>query len=183
MSQFNYLRDPLPDWLQNLAAVHVPRTAQVAAVACLAGLVLCVCAALVERERAGAAQVNERAAQDKYSVVETQLARSRLDANEVTNLFALDRRVREIRETGYAYARLLDEAALQLPAHAWITELNPVDSGADVVGRATDLATIVNLEKAFGGGRFGEAALEQVERIERPDRSTLFGFSLRLGHI
>jgi hypothetical protein len=183
MSQFNYLRDPFPDWLQCVAAARIPQAAKAAAIACMAGLTLCACAALVEHERTGAALVYQHAAQDKYAVVEAQLARSRLDADEITNRLSLDHRVREIRSTGYAYARLLDDAALQLPARAWITELNPVDSGADLIGRATDLSTIVNLGKAFDGGRFGIAALERVDRVERPGRRTLFEFSLRLGRI
>jgi hypothetical protein len=183
MSRFNYLREPFPDWLQFVAAARIPQTVKAAAVACMAGLALSACAALVERERAVAALAYQHAAQEKYTVVETQLARSRLDANEITNLLSLDRRVREIRATGYAYASLLDDAAFQLPARAWITELNPVDSGADLIGRATDLATIVNVGKAFDGGRFGTAALERVDRVERPGRRTLFEFSLRLGRI
>jgi Tfp pilus assembly protein PilN len=160
--KFDYLHDPVLPQLEYLQGLRIPPRLYAPLITLCITCIAALSTVFIEQRRVDDAANVEARSQAQYNQLRARLARFQLTSAQTTDLIALDRRLQDIRESGYRQARLLADIAIQLPERSWLTSVAPHLLGTEIVGRTFDLETVGNVIQRLSGTQLGEARLQRV---------------------
>jgi len=176
---FDFLHDPRTVLLERLRAYRVPRRLATAAIALATVTVVVGVGWSVERSRALDAERSVRRLRVEDTALRARLAGEKLEAAEVSDLGALDGRLRAIASSGSRFRARMVALAKEMPRDVWLVSLTDDGGRLAVVGRTQRLASVATAMTRLSGKRFGWASLDHVARLERQGGALLeFSFSI-----
>jgi Tfp pilus assembly protein PilN len=173
MISFDYLHSARPDWLQKVQELRIPERLHAPLFA-----LFCVIAALagawtIEKHRLTDAQDVEAAYRSRFELSEQSVKKTKIYYDRVIALVSLDRRLREIVNSGDADSRHLAEIANKLPPHAWLMQITRDDTGISLEGRAANLAVVSGvLRSLMGAAGLHDPSLISAQTMSGPANSS-----------
>ncbi|HUN28739.1 MAG TPA: PilN domain-containing protein [Alphaproteobacteria bacterium] len=134
--RFNYLRDSAPDALEYLRPSRVSeplRTplAALATVVCVVGVWWVIEQILLGQARSELQVQALRLSASRIALKDLNLRKSRIE-----ELITIDERLRKIRRSGAELSHGLADIANHVPAQAWLTSIEHIDTGLQIDGSA-----------------------------------------------
>jgi hypothetical protein len=137
--RFNFLADPLPEFVSRVLSLRLPASLRVQAAAAALVLAATGASSTIEALRLRSAHAAELRAQVNLEETRRALVDARLDWKQLDGLVASDRRLREIRRSGADVAERVTRLGNAFPKDAWMTWMQAGPSHYDVKARSTDI--------------------------------------------
>ncbi|HVA34431.1 MAG TPA: hypothetical protein VNG31_09800, partial [Candidatus Baltobacteraceae bacterium] len=169
MNRFDYLHDALPEVVEAVRSMRLPRRYYGVVTALMALCTILVGGTAIERVQVDAALAEQHRAQIEFDRSRSVLQSMQLHWNELDALIARDRRLRDIRLSGPRIASRLARMGNALPERAWLTSMTTLADSYALQGRATDLHVFGSLV----GDLLRDPAIlrPHLVRVSRDDRS------------
>lgn len=142
MIAFDYLRGERATVLLRIIECRVPQRLHSSATALAIAVVVALGAWGIESYRLSSALAIQGLYETQFAGSERAVAQTRVRYRRLQERAALDRRIREIRTSGFLDAERLAEIANRLPAHMWLTSITRDSGGMLLEGSARSLASL-----------------------------------------
>lgn len=177
--RFDYLHDAVPDGLRELRALRLPRRLHTIAAALLTTAVVVAFGSGIETIRLAQARALESQLQLRFDTTRGKLQSAQLAWQQLDELIARDRRLRDIRLSGTVVAQRLVRIGNVFPKRAWLTSMSAAASTYTLKGYALDLPVFANaLQGLVNSAQIGQPKSIRISRDDRA-RNGVLAFEVR----
>lgn len=180
MTHFDFLHDPIPDFVERFLSVRLPQHLYVVAIVMSTVFGAIAVTGGVESLRIRSAESVGRRAEARLEESRLALSRAHLEREQFDDLVRRDRRLRDVRVSGSEIAALIARVGNTLPQRAWLTKMTAVRSNYALKGRATDVPAVERLLETL----LREKALAQPAgnfRLSRDDAVPANALAFEIG--
>jgi type IV pilus assembly PilN-like protein len=167
VTRFDYLHDAVPEFVNVLRSLRVPRPFYNVAAGLITIVIVSLVTSGIENVRVRAAQSLEAKAQARFERSRRLLEEARLHWKRLDEMVREDGRLRALRLSGPRMAERVAHMGNAFPDGVWLTSLTSSGSGYALKGNA---ATLRGFESALAR-LLADGALSQpqIVRVSRPE--------------
>jgi hypothetical protein len=167
VTRFDYLHDAVPEFVNVLRSLRVPRSFYNVAAAFATIVIVSLMASAIENVRVRAAEGLEAKAQTRFERSRRLLDEARLHWQQLDEMVREDRRLRELRLSGPRLAQRIAHLGNAFPNGVWLTSLTVSSSSYGLKGNAGNLRAFESaLARLLADGVLSQP---QMVRVSRPD--------------